>query len=384
MQIITNKEVEVKNITMASIRKRNWTNKDGKKSFCWMVDFIDNEGNRESKSGFKTKVEAEACRAEIEHSLNNGTYIKDNKMLFEVAMETFIESHISHYCKFSTADTYKSIINQHILSFFKGKKINEIKPTTIHSFITDRKDNEASISRINEILKVLKVFFNKLEELEMIQNNPTKCIRKLKEVKKEMKILSKEQINILLENSKNTSQQAYTLIMTAIFTGMRQGELLALTWEDIDFANNIININKTVYDGVVTTTKTESSVRKITLCKALKRALQEWKLRTDNFNLVFPNKKGNYIDKKNLTARIFKPILKNADLPNIRWHDLRHTYASIMISENASMRFVQEQLGHQSFKTTMDTYTHILASDAEKHIAILDSIIADEKVLKAV
>ncbi|MEI8388268.1 MAG: site-specific integrase [bacterium] len=371
---------------MASIRKRNWINKDGKRTFCWMVDFIDNEGNRESKSGFKTKVEAEAYRAKIEHSLNTGSYIKDNKILFESAMAIFIESHINHYCKFSTADTYKSVINQHILPFFKGKKLNDIKPTTIHSFITDRKDHEASISRINEILKVLKVFFNKLEELEMIQNNPARCIKKLKEVKKEMKILSKEQINILLESSKNTNQQAYTLISTAIFTGIRQGELLALTWEDVDFTNNIININKTVYDGIVTTTKTESSVRKITMCKGLKKVLQEWKLRTSNDNLVFPNKKGNHIDKKNLTARIFKPILKNAELPNIRWHDLRHTYASIMISERASMRVVQEQLGHKSFKTTMDTYTHTLASDAEKYIEILDGIITkeDEKILEAV
>jgi integrase len=371
---------------MASIRKRNWTNKEGKKSFCWMVDFKNNEGKRDSQSGFKTKVEAEAFRAKVEHSLNTGSYIKDNKMLFEVAMETFIESHISHYCKFSTADTYKSIIYQHILPFFKGKKINDIKPAVIHSFITDRKDNKASLSRINEILKVLKVFFNKLEELEIIQNNPTKCIKKLKDVKKEMAILSIEQTNLLLESSKNTSQQAYILIMTAIFTGMRQGELLALTWEDIDFSNNIININKTVYDGIVTTTKTESSVRKITMCKSLKKALQEWKLKTSNDNLVFPNKKGNHIDKKNLTARIFKPILKKANLPNIRWHDLRHTYASIMISERASMRVVQEQLGHKSYKTTMDTYTHTLASDTEKYIEILDSIIVkeDDKALAAV
>jgi len=314
------------------------------------------------------------------------TYIKDNKMLFETAMDTFIKSHIENYLKFSTKETYKSIIYQHILPFFKGKQICCIKPQIIYDFITDRKEQGASDSRINEILKVLKVLFNKLDEEGIIQTNPAKCIKKLKERKKEMKILSKEEINILIESSKNTSQQAYTLIMTAVFTGMRQGELLALTWKDIDFANNNININKTVYAGIVTTPKTENSVRKIAMCKSLKKVLQEWKLKSTNDNLVFPNKKGNYIDKKNLIERIFKPILRKSNLPNIRWHDLRHTYCSIMISDRADMFFVQKQLGHKSFKTTMDTYSHLLESDNAKNIEILDNILTkeNEKISEAV
>ncbi len=162
----------------------------------------------------------------------------------------------------------------------------------------------------------------------------------------------------------------------ALTGGLRQAELLGLRWADVDLSGAVLHVRKQVYrmDGEwhFTEPKTKAGRRTISLSGMAVEALRERRLAqnkerlraqtwADN-DLVFSNGVGNPIEKDNLLRRSFAPLLERAGLPHIRFHDLRHSAASMMLAANVNPKIVQERLGHSSISTTMDTYSHTLPS----------------------
>jgi len=263
------------------------------------------------------------------------------------------------------------------LPFFKDKKFLDITTLMVQKFIQLKKEENCSNSRINDILKILKSIFSKLHELNLISINPAKQVKKLNVQRKEIFPLNKAEIKLLLNTAKTHFPSFYPMLMTAIFTGIRQGELIALTWNDVDFQNNFLKISKNYSKGHLLTPKTKKSYRKVEIPDSLKQTLEEWKekcLKTE-LDLVFPNKIGTYIDKNNMVQREFSRTFKLAGLRKIRWHDLRHTYASLLIAESKPINYIQAQLGHTSIEMTMDTYGHLFPDSGRKNLAVFDDIL---------
>ena len=162
--------------------------------------------------------------------------------------------------------------------------------------------------------------------------------------------------------------------MLALHTGMRQGELLGLKWDDVDLDNATIRVRRTLtrHGGKVALgePKTRESRRTFRLTHKVVEALRshrtrqlEEKLRArvyDDSGLVFAGEGGNLINPSNLRNRSFAPLLERADLPQITFHDLRHTCASLLFQKNIHPKFVQELLGHANVSITLDTYSHML------------------------
>ena len=147
-----------------------------------------------------------------------------------------------------------------------------------------------------------------------------------------MKILIPSHITAFLEQVKEPKYRM--LFMLAIFTGARQGELLGLKWSDVDWENRQIHIQRTFNKGRFFPTKDqEPQIAKLTLGPTVLTELKKWKLACpqNELDLVFPNEAGEPINYSNMVRRHFLPALKAAELPRIRFHDLRHTYASLMI-----------------------------------------------------
>lgn len=187
------------------------------------------------------------------------------------------------------------------------------------------------------------------------------------------------------------------LFLTALYSGLRQGELLALTWNDIDFDNNTIRVNKTVEyisdvtkEGrgkgyvIVQTPKSENSNRIVTapifLLKRLKQhEMQQKELRFKmanlyhNNGLVFSNKFGKYLDSSNVRKK-FKKILMDNKIRIRKFHDLRHTYATRLFELGENPKTVQMLLGHSNISITLDTYTHVLDSMKEKAVSKLNDL----------
>ena len=152
------------------------------------------------------------------------------------------------------------------------------------------------------------------------------------------------------------------LFLMAVMTGMRQGELLGLQWGDVDWLNNQVCVKRTFNHARFYEPKTEKSYRKIDLAPIVISELKKWKLQClpNELDLVFPNDEGNPICAENLVKRDFKPALRRSGIREIRFHDLRHTYATLLIDQGEHPKYIQEQMGHSSINTTMDVYGHMM------------------------
>ncbi|MDH3558015.1 MAG: site-specific integrase [Deltaproteobacteria bacterium] len=180
------------------------------------------------------------------------------------------------------------------------------------------------------------------------------------EEKKKMVHLESKRLQALF-NAADT-QKDRVLFMSAVFTGMREGELFGLKWNDIDWINSQIHVKRTYNHRRFYEPKSEASKRSIDVAPELVKKLREWRLACprNELNLVFPSEVGTPEDEANFLKRRFFPTLVKAKLPKIRFHDLRHTYAALVWEQTKDVKYFQTQLGHSSNKMTMDTYGHLM------------------------
>jgi integrase len=202
-----------------------------------------------------------------------------------------------------------------------------------------------------------------------------------------MRTLTPGELEVLLENA--TSNQFYPVYYTAVSTGLRQAELLGLTWRDIDLDFLSISVNKVLYKrrGVCrfNEPKTSHSRRRVSMTPKLTVFLREYKQEREKLyrqlgkelaldDLVFANVEGRPLDPSVLTHN-FARIAKKAGLENVRFHDLRHTFASLMLLRGAKPKVISEALGHSSVAFTMDVYSHIIEGMQSDAMALLDEVL---------
>ena len=176
----------------------------------------------------------------------------------------------------------------------------------------------------------------------------------------EQKILMREEIAQLLEGA---PARFRTLLATAVFTGLRQGELLGLLWAEVDFKDGVINVRKSLdRHGRRQEPKTRRAARDVVLMPALASSLaqhREASTFADAHDYVFASSAGTPLHWRNIARRALQPALRNAGIPYVRWHDLRHTFASMLISNGANIAYVSRQLGHGSSDITLRCYSHL-------------------------
>jgi len=189
-----------------------------------------------------------------------------------------------------------------------------------------------NINTLRKILVTLGQILNYAVRHRYIDHNPLRDAERPRgkgdegEFRRDkIRILSPDQIRSLLD--KVSDRKFKALLMVAIFTGVRQGELLGLKWSDVDWESSQIHVQRTFTKGEFFATKTRSSNRRVDLAPKATKALKEWKLACPRtkLDLIFPNEAGRPMNYSNMMDRVFKPALKAAKLPRIRFHDLRHT-----------------------------------------------------------
>lgn len=177
----------------------------------------------------------------------------------------------------------------------------------------------------------------------------------------EDQVLKPDQVAGLIEAAADLKYR--TLFMLAAMTGARQGELLGLKWSDVDLANGLITIRRTFTKGRFFEPKTQKSRRKVDLGPAMRAELIKWRmkcLKTKAEDLVFPNRAGKPMNYSNMVRRHFHGALNAAGLPRVKFHSLRHSYASIQLQAGQNVKYVQAQLGHAAASMTLDVYAHYL------------------------
>jgi integrase len=337
----------------------------------WVIDFYDQHGKRhwETLSEGTTKERAKKRLREIEDAVDKGNYIPPKTIPFfsEVARD-WIE-----YKRPRLRETTWEVYEGHVRNHFhdlNGLRINRISIATVEKFITDKQNRGTNIGTIRKVLVTLGQILSYAVRHKYLDYNPFKEVERPRGQSQEqegsahgndnIRVLTHCRITDLL--AQVTDSKYRTLFMLAIFSGARQGELLGLKWSDIDWQNNQIHIQRTFNKGRFFTPKTKTSKRKIDIGPTVITELKKWKLAClrNDLDLVFPNKAGEPINYSNMVQRQFLPALKAADLPRIRFHDLRHTYASLMINQGENIKYIQAQLGHSSPTVTLNVYAHLM------------------------
>lgn len=366
---------------MAMIKQ--YKKKNGEKAWYFKtylgIDPITRKKKYTTKRGFKTQKEAKLALSRLELEIEtNGVSDKFSSVTFKEVYDLWIE-HYKSDVKKSTLSRTELLFNKHILPKFGNLPIKEITVAYCQKVVTQWSKEGTSNQYplfVNYISKVFKMAIN----LEIVDNNPVTNIiipkNKSAEKKVKIKYYTKDELQLFLNTINEEKNdffriRDYATFRLLAFSGCRIGEVLALNWSDLDFENRELNISKTVTKAedyyVSEKPKTMSSNRRIILDEKTISSLKEWKLLQMKYlfklgfnkpSFIFTNDENNFTINQAVTER-FKIYSERAGLPNIGLHGFRHTHASLLFEADASMKEVQERLGHANIKTTMDTYTHM-------------------------
>lgn len=343
-----------------------------------------------------TVRELEEKIRDLKNELNNN--ITDNKEFFGVFFKDWLYNTHMNNKKAATKERYDGIYRNYIdNSPIYYIKLKDLEPSDIQNYYNDLVSNGKSISVINNLHKLIAPCIRYAN----ISNRILKDFSKAIVLPKTSQNLSKsndvipftlnEQLRFI-EAIKGTDLEM--LFITALDTGLRQGELFALTWNDIDLKNKAIYVNKTFkrvkntdtgeYENIIQTPKTKKSIRVVPLPAHLIDKLRQYEIQQkelrikvanlyEDNNLVFCNCFGRYLDSGNILKK-FKKILKENDIPVRKFHDLRHTYATRLFELGEDPKTVQVLLGHSNISITLDTYTHVLDSLKDNAISKLNDL----------
>ncbi|HOG07655.1 MAG TPA: tyrosine-type recombinase/integrase [Syntrophales bacterium] len=326
-----------------------------------------------------TKEEARKELREIEAKIERRSFIHDKKVpLFSEVKKKWLEYKQSR-CRETTWEMYQGYLRNHF-SDLDGKQINRITTGTVESFITAKQGELLSLGTLRKVIVTLNQIMGYAVRHRLIDHNPVRDAERpratgMQSEERAMKILAPDQIRALLEAEPN--QKYRTLYLMAIMTGARQGEILGLKWSDVDFQKKRVHISRTYNHDRFFSPKTKGSIRAVDLSPFAVSALASWKLAAGATNdaLVFPNNAGNPMDKGHMMRRHFNPALKAAGIEPIRFHDLRHTYASLMLAQGENVKYIQTQLGHSSPTVTLNVYSHLLKETNQDAVCRLENVI---------
>jgi integrase len=365
---------------MACIRKRRGR---------WVIDFYDQSGKRRWKTLRKgaAKGKAKEELRSIEEMVEKGIYLPSNRMpTFDRVAQNWLE-YKKPKIRITTWEVHEGHVRNH-LKQFDGVKINWIATATIEKLITDWQNESMNIKTLRKILGTFNQIMNYAVRHRYIDHNPYIYAEKPRGQggvsNDRIRILTPAQIKAFLDAE---GEQKYrTLFTLAVFSGARQGELLGLKWSDVHWENCQIHIERTYNKRRFFGTKTKASKRCIDLGPKVMTELRKWRLAcpVNDLGLMFPNDAGGPINYSNMVLRHFLPALKAAGLPRIRFHDLRHTYASLLIEQGENIKYIQTQLGHSSPTVTWNVYAHLMKPTNQEAACRLERAIFDESGSKMV
>lgn len=338
------------------------------------------------------KKEAVLRENELKIQLREGNLSRKINMTLEYLSKEYLELK-KDTLTLKTYITYEQRINviNNKIGNLKLKDINVRVLEKFYSylkneFISDRTKKHISNTTIQSYYCIINNMFEQAIKWGYIKNNPNSKIEKPKRERKEIEVYSKEEVIQLLECLKNESLKYQAIIYMALDLGCREGELVGLTWNDIDFKTRAVTINKTIQNlngkAIEKETKTINSDRKVFITETTLKILKEYQKdqkerrlklgdKWGNSKRVFTTEMGNDIHH-DTPYQILKNIIKKYGLKDIKFHALRHTNASLKIREGLQTQIISKSLGHSSIDITHKYYSHFFEEEFEEMSNVLE------------
>lgn len=355
-----------------SVRKREWTDKRGRKQGKWMIhiEYTHPDGCRQSvrkNSPVQTRRGAEAYERQVRAELQTRTYGKEEAKptpTFEKFADEFVENYAKVNTKASSVRSTKSILEHHLRPFFGRTRLDAVGMRDIEAYKRAKLKAGLSKKSVNNHLGVLGKILRVAQEWQLITGVPK--VKPLKAPKPEFRFLEFDEADCLVAAAKSEPQW-HAMIVVALNTGLRVGELLGLQWDDLDLRRGVAVVRRSIVEGVVDTPKSGKS-RTIPLNGTVVRTLKAYKhLRSQQ---VFCQDDGSPLTDGQIKWPLYR-IRHRAGLVGVAWHDLRHTFASHLAMRGIPLKSIQELLGHSSIETTM-RYAHLSAVVLKDAVATLD------------
>lgn len=356
----------------------------------------DIKGKRKQKwfSGFRTKKEAESELTKILHQLENNIFINPDKMTLAEYLRQWSADYVAINLAPTTRQGYKVNIEGHIIPHLGHIPLQKLQPMHIQGFYKEKIENGRldgkgglSAKTVMYIHRVLREALSHAVKQQIIPRNVADFVEVPKLKKYRATVLNEDGVQLLLETFKNTNY--YIAVLLGVGVGLRRGEALGLQWKDIDFENKTIQINRSLLPTekglIFHDPKTEGSNRIIVVSNTIINMLlvakeQQEKSKKilgeayNDIDLVTCWDDGSPINPTTF-SQSFGRTLKRNQLPHIRFHDLRHTNATMMLKQKVSAKVASERLGHSTIGITLDLYSHVLKEMQEEAANKLEELI---------
>lgn len=357
-------------------------------------DPVTGKRRRDWHSGYATKGEAEDARIEILSRLKTGTYVEPSKQTLEVFLtDVWLLARRKSVAP-TTIANYTHQLHSYVIPHLGHRPLQAISPGELTAFYAGLLENGKrqgngglSPTSVKNVHSVLRKALGDAVKWNLIARNPASNAEPPKATRSRMETWTADQVRLFLDAERDSRE--YALWTLAATTGMRRGEVLGLPWSAVDLDTGRLSVVQTlVLAGGVPTfrseAKTASGRRPVELDQHTVRVLREHRRRQteerlragtiwEDHGLVFARTDGTPV-KPEWVSRVFKERAGRAGLPPIRFHDLRHTWATLALSNNVHPKVVQERLGHSNISVTLDTYSHVVPAmdrDAAEQVAAL-------------
>jgi integrase len=362
--------------------------------------FINHNGRRKAKKVGDKKT-AVAVAKRVQETIVNGDLgilVKNKIPLLKECADKWLATYVQASCKPATYRLYEMLLRVHLLPVFGIRAIDDISLADVKDLVFKKVNENLATSTIMNIRACLSgIYTNAIEDGFKVVNPAArigKFINRLrkKDQNKRINFYTKEEAMLFLNAIQKYFPTYYPLFMCSLRTGMRIGEVLALTWQDVDFDRRVIEVNKTLSEGEIVPPKSgkprsvDMSMQLTDTLKVLRTARKREALQKGNSDIpdiIFTSENGTHLDRENVRKRIFYKCLETAGLRKIRLHDLRHTYASLMIAQGTFLVYIKEQMGHSSIKVTIDLYGHLVPGAHKAEVDKLDDWTATCRNLSA-
>ena len=334
-----------------------------------------------TSSGRKRRTVYGKTRAEVATKLAKAISNRADGLTFDSKnlpvgkyLDSWLKDSVQDTVRLTTYQGYERIVRLHIKPTLESIKLDRLTSHHVRGLYREKLEVDLAPRVVQLIHTTLHKALKQAVADDLIPRNVTESVKAPRPVSKEMQPLSPDQARALLKAARGEKLEA--LYILALTTGMRQGELLGLKWEDIDMETGILHVRRTLSTAMgegfsfnpPKTAKSRRSIRSPQLALVslrrhravqLEERIKVARLWKDN-DLVFTTGVGTPISRSDLITRSFKPLLQRSGLPDIRFHDLRHTCATLLLGKGVHVKLVQELLGHSTIAVTLDTYSHVL------------------------
>jgi integrase len=312
------------------------------------------------------KREAERKLSERLAAINQGTHRPEVLIEFERFVLERWEPNTLPMLRFSTARNYRHLVRRHLNPFFGRMKLAEISPADVQMFLAEKSKRYAP-KTVLELRNLLSKIFGTAERWGYRQSNPARGAQVPTLVDTRERIaLTPEQVRKLLDE---LAEPFRTMVLLAVLSGLRRGELLGLRWGRVDFVEGSVTVAESNYEGHAGPPKTRASRRKVFVDSVVLDALRGIQPALVNSDaLVFPSERGTALNPNNVLHRVLHPACKRAGIPEVGFHAFRYTFATWANADGESIKAVQAQMGHTDSRLTLGVYTQPMP-EAQRQLA---------------